>query len=314
MRHIKLLSLAIVILALPACNEDSTASYGGVASMELAEADFAPAPIGQSALARSAPPSQMALDRSKMGNRRIAETHDMVVELEPEQLKSRYDRDFQKCLALGCEITNSNAQSRRSAFINARIAPENLAEYLDFLGSGPGQLEEHSVRADDKTLQYIDTESKIKNLEQLRARLITLLNSEKTKTINEVLQIERELNRVEQQLDSANGTLRHLLTITGKATVNSRYNVPYQDFDIKYYEFKNSFKRGYQQLLNSTSEAVRFVGGIIPWIPIWIIGLWITVKAFKFAFGKGFSLLFWKKEKKTEEKKPAKAKATKAKK
>jgi len=306
MRRLPIVLALIAVLFVSACNEDT--SYSGGAEIIQSDMAFAPEALAARSLSKSAPPSNLALDRSKFNNRRIAETHNMNVELEPDQLKSRYDRDFQKCVALGCEVSSSNAQSRRSAYINARIAPEKLGEYLDFLGKGPGEIKEHSVKADDKTLQYIDTEAKIKNLERLRDRLITLLNSDKTQKVSEVLQIERELNRVEQQLDSAKGSLRHLATITGKATVNSRYSVPFQDFEVKYYEFKNSFKRGYQEMLNSVSDAIRFVGGILPWIPIWIVGLWITVKAFKFAFGKGFSLLFWKKDNKAS--KP-KAKAVK---
>lgn len=304
MRRFSLVFSFIAVFLVAACNEDSTRSGGGSADFSNIAANISSneAPLQRwralqpEGAAKSAPPSQMALDRSKFNNRRIAETHNMNIELEPHELKPRYDRDFQKCLELGCEVTSSNAQSRRSGYINARIAPEQLGAYLDFLGTGPGELKEHSVKADDKTLQYIDTEAKIKNLERLRDRLITLLNSDKTQKVNEVLQIERELNRVEQQLDSAKGSLRHLETITGKATVNSRYTVPFQDFEIRYYEFKNSFKRGWQEMINSVSDVIRFVGGIIPWIPIWIIGLWIIVKAFRFAFGKGFSLLFWKKK------------------
>ena len=292
MRISRVLLPVLAVFLLAGCNEEGSYNSGVSYQSDFAEE----AMLQRAAVPASAPPSKMALDRSKFNNRRIAETHNMNIELEPDGLKSRYDRDFQKCLELGCEVTSSNAQSRRSGYINARISPEQLGEYLDFLGSGPGELKEHSVKADDKTLQYIDTEAKIKNLERLRDRLIVLLNSEKTEKVSEVLQIERELNRVEQQLDSAKGSLRHLETITGKATVNSRYSVPFQDFEVKYYEFKNSFKRGYQEMLNSVSDAIRFVGGIIPWIPVWVIGLWITVKAFKFAFGKGFSLLFWKKK------------------
>lgn len=316
MRVSALLVSVLALFLLTACNEESSYSGGSnIVASETAAFDIASAPMASRSLKTSAtPPSKMALDRSKFNNRRIAETHNLSVETEPDDLKSRYDRDFQKCLSLGCEISSSNAQSRRSAYINARIAPEQLGVYLDFLGSGPGELKQHSVAADDKTLQFIDTAAKIKNLERLRDRLIALLNSDKTQRVSEVLQIERELNRVEQQLDSAKGSLRHLETITGKATVNSRYSVPYQDFDVKYYEFKNSFKRAYQEMLNSVSDAIRFVGGILPWIPIWIVGLWIAVKAFKFAFGKGFSLLFWKKNKDEKEPKPKASKAKAAKK
>lgn len=293
MRLLALIPVLVCVLCLGACKESET--YGqaesfsrGGASSGMIAADY----VSQSKL--SASPSKMALNREKFGNRRIAETHNLNIETIPEGLKSLYDRDFQQCLALGCEIVSSNVNAKNSAAIHARIDPKNLVAYLDFLGNGPGDLKSHNVTADDKTLEYIDTDAKIKNLEALRVRLIRLLDSPKAENVDQILRIERELNRVEQQLDSAIGSLRHLQTITGMATVHSRYTVPHYNVEIRYYELKNSFKRAYQGLITSVANVVRFVGGVLPWIPVWVIGLWIFVKAIKFAFGKGFSLLFWK--------------------
>jgi len=146
MRASVLLVSVFAMFVLSGCNEQSGSYVGGVAydSAVMESAELSAAPMARKqALSQSSPPSQMALDRSKFNNRRIAETHNLNVEMEPDDVKARYDRDFKKCLALGCEISNSNAQSRRSAYINARIAPENLGEYLDFLGTGPGELKEH---------------------------------------------------------------------------------------------------------------------------------------------------------------------------
>lgn len=301
-------SVFVCLLLLAGCNPEDGGDAHQVGALE--SVGFA-APAHKMARADvsqvKAPPSNMALDRAQFNDRRIAETHSLEVETEPDDLKLRYDRDFQKCLSLGCEIINSNVQSRQSAFINARIAPEMLAEYLDFLGSGVGELKSHGVRADDKTLQYIDTDAKIKNLEALKARLVKLLDSPKAENINQILQIERELNRVEQQLDSAKGALRHLQTITGKATVNARYSAPYRDIEIQYYDLKNSFKRAWQNFIRSIAEVIEYVGGIVPWIPVWFIGLWVFVKLVRFAFGK-VRLPFLKKKTVVEPVKKAKAK------
>ncbi len=248
----------------------------------------------------STPPSQMALDRSQFGDRRIAESHSLNIDIQPEGLKARYDRDFKKCLELGCEITQSNVKSRYSAVITASIAPDQLPAYLDFIGTGDGDLKSHSVSADDKTLQYIDTDAKIKNLEALHLRLLALLESPKADNIKDILEIERELNRVNQQLDSAKGSLRHLAKITGKASVQIYYNVPYRDIEVRYYDLQNSFKLAWQSFVNNLSGVIQFIGGVLPWIPVWVLGFWFVVKTIGFVFGTRKSLNPFRKTKTVE--------------
>lgn len=137
-------------------------------------------------------PSEMVLDRAQFGDRKIAETHNVSIETEADALKGRYDRDFKKCIAVGCEIVNSQVTSREYASLHARIAPEQLGAYLDFLAEGEGELKSHQVSADDQTMAYIDTEARIKNLEVLRQRLFELLDSEKAKSVEGILRVEQE--------------------------------------------------------------------------------------------------------------------------
>lgn len=297
-----LLSLILVIssLSLSACYEEVSVGAGNYERSMVASAEIMTDEAGYASAAPQAKrvsAGDMALDRSKFGNRRIAETHNLNVETLPDELKGRYDRDYRQCLALGCEVTNSNVSARRNGYFNARIAPEKLSEFLDFLAKGPGELKTHSVSADDKTLQYIDTQATLETQKALKERLLKLLDSEKAENVSQILQVEREITRVQQKIDSATGTLRHLETLTQLATVNVSYSVPYYDIEIRYHDLSQSMKRAYQQLLSNAGDVIVFIGKVLPWLPIWFLAIVLLVKTLKFAFGRGFRLLFWRKAK-----------------
>ncbi|MCI5050610.1 MAG: DUF4349 domain-containing protein [Rickettsiales bacterium] len=292
----RLYPLVCAALLLSGCFDDEQAMFeeyssGVPMSQEVALMHDADMAFGGAApqAARSmkmTSPGAMAMDRSQVKNKRIAETHHMAIHTAADKLQARFRRDYLKCIELGCEILTSQVNRGSNGHLNARIAPEKLVDYLDYLGSGEGEVESHQVSSDDKTLQYIDTEERLKNLEALRDRLRKLLDSPKAEKVNEILQIERELTRVQSQIDAQTAQLRHLSTITGKATVNVNYTVPYRMADISYDRFKNSFRQAWQGLLNNTASVVRFVGETLPWIPVIIVGFWLFALILRMIFRK----------------------------
>lgn len=229
-------------------------------------------------------PSEKVVDRSKLAKRRVAETHTLNIEILHDNLAPRYDRDFQKCLDLGCEIQNSNMSNRLNGYILARVPPKNLGTYLDFLTIGNGELKSHAVNTQDKTLSYLDTEARLKSQEELRERLKSLL--QKADTVDNIIRIETELARVEKELDSAVNSLRHLKNITGMATVRVNYSVPYQDIQVQYDDLKNSFTRAWQEFIENIANVITFIGAVLPWLPVVIGGLWLLLTTIRFAFRK----------------------------
>ncbi len=272
-------------------------------AMDSASPNFArsPAPLAQMAK-RSVKASNMVLDRSKFEGRRIAENHNMQIQTAREGFQQRYQRDMAQCIQLGCEVTGSQIQSTGYGYLNARIAPENLGQYLDFLSKGPGEVKSHQVSATDKTSQYVDTGSKLKNQTALRDRLLKLLDSYKAKKIQDILSVERELTRVQSQIDSLTGQMRALEKVTSKATVNVNYTIPPKGIEIEYHDISNSLRYAWNGFLQSVSDVISFILRAVPWVPIWFAGGWLVVKIFRFAFRKtGLSmqkLAFWKRNRK----------------
>jgi len=238
-------------------------------------------------------PSSMVLDRKTLGNRKIAETHNLSIETSPEDLQPRYQRDFNECVKRGCQIMNSNIASESGGQIQARIDPEKLGAFLDFLAEGPGKIESHQVSADDYTMEYSDVSVTLENLKNLHDRMSALLT--RAEAIDDILRIEQELNRIQTQMDQNTARLRILQTMTQMATVYISYSVQYSPADIKPYELKNTWKNAVNKFLRGIDHMIQFIGATLPWIPVIFISVWLGIRAVRFAFARVSIRLPWRK-------------------
>ena len=299
----KILCSLLLVLTLAACDDDQQQanqlqSYsGGGMAREAKMADMAvvgAAPMAP-AMAEQSAPSSMVLDRGQMGDRKIAETHNLQIETAFDVLQSRYQRDFKKCVELGCQIINSSITKEQFGNIQARIAPAKLGEFLDFLGEGEGKILNHSVSADDYTMEYSDTAAQTENLLALRERLRNLLASDKAKDVDSILRIEAELNRIQTEIDQRTSRLKILEKMTNMATVNLSYSVQYRPTELQKYELKNTWTYAVNKFLRGIDMVIQFVGATLPWVPVFFAGLWLAVRVFRFAFGKISIRMPWRK-------------------
>jgi hypothetical protein len=71
---------------------------------------------------------------------------------------------------------------------------------------------------DDVTMQYVDLESRLNNQKAQEARLVEIL--EMAKTVEEVLEVERELNRVRGEIESMTAQFRYLSDQVAYSTID----------------------------------------------------------------------------------------------
>ena len=81
---------------------------------------------------------------------------------------------------------------------------EEARSRLETLGEVTGR----NLSSEDVTEQYIDTDARLKNHIVLRDRLKKLLD--RAQKVDEVLAIEKELTRVQSEIDSMEGRLKAL--------------------------------------------------------------------------------------------------------
>lgn len=98
----------------------------------------------------------------------------------------------------GGHVSNSTLYASSSS-LSVRVPSEQLDAFLDRIAS-LGDETHRSVTGKDVTDSYADLEAEIGNLTSLRDRLRQLLD--RAKNVEEVLDVERELTRVQTKLDS----------------------------------------------------------------------------------------------------------------
>lgn len=81
-----------------------------------------------------------------------------------------------------------------------------------------GTVTYRKISMDDVTAQYLDLEAEIKNKRALRDRLRQLLA--KSETVKDTLAIEKELSRVQTELDQLEGRLKLLRSQVAMSTLN----------------------------------------------------------------------------------------------
>jgi hypothetical protein len=95
-----------------------------------------------------------------------------------------------------------------------------IDQYSDFLSGvdALGFAESRSENAQDVTEEYVDTEVRIENKKKLESRILTMLE-ERAGKLSDVLEIERELARVREEIERMEGRLRFLKDRTSLATI-----------------------------------------------------------------------------------------------
>ncbi len=142
-------------------------------------------------------------------NRKLIRNAEVELEI------ASFDDAIQKITALtneerGYVATTSSekqANGKLKGQIVVKVLPENLDRFLQKI-RGLGELKNQTLGTEDVTKAYFDTESRLKNARVMEQRLIEMLKK-KSDDINDLLQVEKELGRVREQIEQMQGELKY---------------------------------------------------------------------------------------------------------
>lgn len=179
-----------------------------------------------------------------------------------------------KVAELNGHITNLNSYEVRSGILSynftVRIPAEKLEKTMEAF-TNLGVKKSESINEQDITAQYTDTESRLKNLEVRRDRLRELMERE-TDKLADVLQVDRELSSVQQQIENYERTLKRHDTNVSFSTVNLSLQPEPQigDFQTPEWTAKKSWKQSVNDLIISLQEILDNGIQLLVFAPIWI--------------------------------------------
>jgi anti-sigma factor RsiW len=105
--------------------------------------------------------------------------------------------------------TNSDKQAngKLRGKVVIKVMPENLDRFLQKI-RGLGELKNQTLGTEDVTKAYFDTDARLKNARVMELRLIDMLKA-KTGKVSDLLQVERELGRVREEIERMQGQLKY---------------------------------------------------------------------------------------------------------
>jgi len=148
--------------------------------------------------------------------------------IEVSRIDSAVPRLRALATQLGGYIAASSIQSGREPAHAATLEVKAPAQSFDQLlrGLGPiGKVESVNVSAQDVGEEYVDVEARIANDHRLETRLIELLAT-RTGKLKDVLDVERELARVREEIERYEGRLRYLRTHAEMSTLSVTVHEP----------------------------------------------------------------------------------------
>ena len=178
----------------------------------------------------------------------------------------------------------SDVGSSRSVNLTFRVPEENYQSFLDAVAQA-GNVTYKSQQADDVTIQYMDVETRLANLEAQRTRLQEL--QAQADNLSDLLQIETSLTDVQSQIESWQSQLDWYSNQVQQCTVYVNLS-EVQNYTPTDESFLGSvgvaFAQGWSNFVNGLQQ-----------LAVWLAGAWPVVLVVA-AAAAGFAV--WRKKRK----------------
>jgi hypothetical protein len=103
--------------------------------------------------------------------------------------------------------SQKQANGKLRGKVTVKVLPENLDRFLQKI-RGLGELKNQTLGTEDVTKAYFDTDARLKNARAMEQRLIDMLKT-KTGKVSDLLQVEKELGRVREDIEKMQGELKY---------------------------------------------------------------------------------------------------------
>jgi hypothetical protein len=181
-------------------------------------------------------------------------------------------------------VSNSQSYSdadgnMTSGQITIRVDKANFDAVLNKI-KAMGKVQNVNITVSDVTQEYVDNESRLKNLDSQRTSLINLM--EKSATVKDSIEIQRELSNVEGQIEIIKGRQNYLDNLIAYSTIDITLAEPQAITESNQGGFIGAIKRGAIGALT----VIRVIAtGLVAISPLLVIAgiiliiIWLSLRA-----------------------------------
>lgn len=159
--------------------------------------------------------------------------------------------------------------------LTIKIPVEYFDEAVQQLSADSGKLLVKQISAQDVTAEYSDTKARMETKRRIRLRYLDML--QQAKNMEEILQIEREINGVQEQVEAAGGRISYLGHVAAYSTIQLNF------FQVLNATVTDPNKPGFVKRMGlAMRNGSRWVGELLIMLvtlwPLWVgitFGIWV---------------------------------------
>lgn len=219
----------------------------------------------------------------------LAYSYAMGVELPSQRLSTVMDGHVQACQTAGprlCQLIGSNRsgdpESYMEGYVSLRGEPAwlrtfmgGIAEQVDEAG---GRVNSQTVNSEDLTRQIVDTEARMRALTSLRDRLQQLLRSRPGR-LADLLEVERELARVQGELDATQSNLAVMRTRVAMSELSLQYRSAPRSVGSDTFEpLRRAFAGFLGIIVAGFAAIITIIAGLIPIAVVVVPIVWLALR------------------------------------
>ena len=254
------------------------AAVVATAPIDAADATDAPAGVTVASLASASGASRLAADDAAAGAMlvRTGTASVQVDSLDPAIARLR-----QIAARVGGVVADVSVETGKnqnaSASIELRIPSPRFDEAVN--GLAPlGKVEAVNVAVEDVGEEFVDVTARVENAKRLEARLVELLAT-RTGKLGDVLQVERELARVREEIERYEGRLRYLRARASisRLTVTVHEPLPLVAANPADHPIRDAFKQTWRNFVGVVAAIIASLGALVPLGAI-ALGAWVALR------------------------------------
>ena len=174
------------------------------------------------------------------------------------------------CGKYKADITNESQQSesyKTRNYLTIRIANDQFDSFIEELMALSVYTDQKNISTDDKTMEYVDIDARLKTKLALEARY------------REILEVESQIGQIRAEIESAQSRLNEINRSVARSTIHLTY---YQKLDYKPQPTIGFFGKLLQALENGWRGFLELIIGLVniwPLIILTFLGVWL-IRAF----------------------------------
>ena len=176
--------------------------------------------------------------------------------------------------------------------ITIRVPVEKLDEALDEIKSDTIEVQSENRSGQDVTKDYVDLQSRLKNLEATEAQLVKIM--EDANKTEDVLNVFNQLTSIREQIEVVKGQIKYYEESAALSAINVRViaEESVQPIEVGGWKITGTARNAFQTLIDFAQGFVRF----LIWLIILIIPagllilflLWVVWRIFRLAWRRLF--------------------------